>query len=426
MNFEEAIDWLYGFQRFGVKLGLERISYICDKLGNPQNNYKIIHVGGTNGKGSVCRILESILTSNGYNVGLYTSPHLQRFSERLIVNNEEISKSDIANLAEKLKPIINDMVKNGKTPTFFEIVTGMTFQYFSEKEVDFSIIEVGLGGRFDATNIVNPLLTVITNVSLEHQHVLGRYIKDIAYEKAGIIKNNVPVVTAANADALKIIKKICKEKNADINTIHNNSWKRLNNNINYQEFSIKGFLKDYIVRTKMLGEYQGENIALSLFAIENLQLNGVYITEKSIIDGFLKTFNPGRMEIVSNNPMIILDGAHNPMGIKMLAESLKKDLVYQKLLLVIGILSDKNIKEMLKIIVPMAFMIIVTKPDNKRACNQSDLKKMIHDFELKKEVVVKDRISNAVEFAKSMAKKDDLILVTGSLFTVGEAREYLI
>jgi dihydrofolate synthase/folylpolyglutamate synthase len=216
MNFEDCINWLYSFEKFGIKLGLERITYICTKLEDPQNNYKIIHVGGTNGKGSVSKFLESILVKSGHNVGVYTSPHLQRFSERFVVNNEEISESELVLLIEKVKPIVDDMVVNNNTPTFFEIVTAMAFQYFKDKKVEFAIIEVGLGGRFDATNIVNPMITIITNVSLDHQDRLGNKIEDIAFEKAGIIKSEIPVITAATGTALDIIKKISEEKNSDI------------------------------------------------------------------------------------------------------------------------------------------------------------------------------------------------------------------
>ncbi|MCK5636678.1 MAG: bifunctional folylpolyglutamate synthase/dihydrofolate synthase, partial [Thermoplasmatales archaeon] len=198
MNYEETIEWLYSFEKFGIKLGLERITHICKKLGNPQKNYKVIHVGGTNGKGSVCRFLQSILTLNGYKVGVYTSPHLQRFTERFIIDNNEMLKGDVVKLIEKIKPIIDDMLKKENTPTFFEIVTAMAFLCFKDKNVDFAIVEVGLGGRFDATNIVEPIVSVITNVSLEHQDRLGDKIDDIAFEKAGIIKDNIPVITGAS------------------------------------------------------------------------------------------------------------------------------------------------------------------------------------------------------------------------------------
>jgi len=421
MNYKETIDWLYSFEKFGIKLGLDRITHICKKLGDPQKKYKIIHVGGTNGKGSVCRLLQSVLTLNGYKVGVYLSPHLQRFSERFIIDNNEISNKDVVKLVEKIKPIIEEMTKKDNTPTFFEIVTAIAFQYFKDKKIDYAVIEVGLGGRYDATNIVDPLATVITNVSLEHQNILGKTIEELAYQKAGIIKDGVPLITAASNKALEVIQKVAKEKKSSLMVIDNNFWKKISGSVDWQEFLIKGSLKDYNLKTSLGGIFQGENIAVTIATIETLQMNGVYITDNSINDGIEKTTNPGRMEIAGFEPLILLDGAHNTAGINFLKTSLEKDFVYERLILVIGILSDKNIQEMLDIIIPIADVIIVTKSHNDRACSPTKLKEMI----CKKEVIVKDEIADAINYAKNIAKKNDLICITGSLFTVGEARDYL-
>lgn len=426
MSFEKSLNWLYGFQKYGIKLGLERINHIVKELGDPHKNYKIIHVGGTNGKGSVCKFLESILTSGGYKVGVYTSPHLQHISERIVINNCRITEDELVVLVNRIKPIVNDMVENNDVPTFFEIVTALAFQYFSDKDVDFAVVEVGLGGRYDATNIVDPVVTVITNVSLEHENVLGKKIGDIALEKAGIIKNNVPVITGAKGEPLKLIKNVAKERSAPVNVINDMKWRKLCGDVEGQEFFIKGFLTDTSVRTSMLGRFQGENIAIAVAVVEYLQMNGVYISDMSIIDGIAKTVNPGRMEVVGYEPIILLDGAHNPAGMQMLKKSLQEDFDYDKLIVVLGILSDKDIKSMLSKIVPLADSVIVTKSHNERACEPSELKKVVEKSGYKNEVVVKDRISDAIEHAKSIAKKNDLICITGSLFTVGEAKDYLI
>ncbi|MEA3458005.1 MAG: folylpolyglutamate synthase/dihydrofolate synthase family protein [Candidatus Thermoplasmatota archaeon] len=426
MDCNETLNWLYDFQKFGINLGLKRIGYISKELGNPHKNYKVIHVGGTNGKGSVCRFLESILTSAGYKVGVYTSPHLQHISERIMIGNKRISDEKLVSLAHNVKPIINMMVKNNDPPTFFEIITAMAFQYFSDENVDFAVMEVGLGGRYDATNIVDPMVSIITNVSLDHQNILGKNVKDIASEKAGIIKNNVPIVTAAKEDSLKIIENVANDRNAPIYQVEDKKWKRLNHNQGGQEFYINGSLKDYSVRTQMLGEHHGENIALTIAAIENLQMSGVYIIDTNILDGIEKTFNPGRMEIVGYNPVILLDGAHNKAGMESLGDSIKNDFEYDKLTLVLGILSDKDILSMLPTIVPLADIIITTKSNNNRACEPSDLKGMITKVDNKKKVVVKEKIKDAIDYAKSISKKKDLICITGSLFTVGEAKDYLV
>ena len=420
MNYKKSIDWLYSYEKFGIKLGLERISYICKKLGNPQDKYKIIHVGGTNGKGSVCRFLQSILTLNGYKVGVYLSPHLQRFSERFLIDGDEIPEDDIVVLIEKIKPIIDEMIKNKNIPTFFEIVTALAFQYFNDKKVDFAIIEVGLGGRFDATNIVKPVVSVITNVTFDHQDRLGKKIEEISFEKAGIIKKDIPLVTAATDKALEVIKKEVKEKKTNISVIEKSSWEKTQGGPEWSEFLINGLLKNYNVKTKMAGQFQGENIAIVLATIEILQMNGVYITDESIIKGIEKTSIVGRMEIVGFEPIVFLDGAHNIAAMQYLRNTLVNDFVYEKLIIVIGILADKNVLEMLDIITPISDIIVVTKSQNKRACDPLKLKDMID----KKEAVIKDDIISAIDYAKKVASKRDLICITGSLFTVGEAKDY--
>ncbi|MFW6122485.1 MAG: bifunctional folylpolyglutamate synthase/dihydrofolate synthase [Petrotogales bacterium] len=426
MNFDEALHWLYSFKKHGSRLGLERISYLCKQLGNPYNSVKIIHVAGTNGKGSVCKFIASILQKAGYKVGVYISPHLQRFSERIVVNNEEISEEDVVLLVEKIKPIVEDMIRQNNTPTFFEVVTAMAFQFFRDCTVDFAVVEVGLGGRFDATNVVNPLVSVITNISLEHTDYLGEDIKSVAFEKAGIIKEGRPVVTAAKNDARDVIKKVAQEKNASPTFIDRKQWQRLSYNQTYQEFSIQGLFNDYTVKTSQLGQYQGENITLSIYAIEQLQMSGVYLAKDDILEGVFTAFNPGRMEIISEEPIILLDGAHNPVGMEMLKKTLEEDFEYDRLILVIGILKDKNIQQMLSTIVPLSDMIMVTKSKNIRACEPEKLKNVIEKLGYKKELFVHDTITKAIEHAKSKAKKNDIICISGSLFTVGEARTYLV
>jgi dihydrofolate synthase/folylpolyglutamate synthase len=426
MNFEESINWLYSFKKYGCKLDLKRISYLLKQLGDPQNTIKIIHVTGTNGKGSVCKIIGSILLKAGYNVGVYISPHLQRFSERIVVNDEEISNVDIVLLVEKIKPIVDDMIKQNNTPTFFEVVTSMAFQFFSDLTLDFAVVEVGLGGRFDATNVVNPLVSVITNISLEHTNYLGEDIKSIAFEKAGIIKENAPVVTAVQNDARDIIKKIAKRKNAPTIFIDRNHWRRLSYNMNYQEFLIQGSFNEYAVKTVLLGEYQGENIALAVNTIEQLQINGVYLTDDDVLEGILNAFNPGRMEIISTEPTVLLDGAHNPVGMKMLRKTLEEDFKYNRLVLLLGILKDKNIQEMVSTIAPISDIIIFTKSKNTRACEPEVLKNEVEKIGFNKDLFIEDSIPKAIENAKSVSNKNDFICISGSLFTVGEARSYLV
>jgi len=424
MDFKESIDWLYSFKQYGSKLGLERIFLIMKQLKNPQNNIKIVHVTGTNGKGSVCKYIGSILQKTGYSVGVYISPHLERFSERIVIDDREISEEEITLLVEKIKPVVDEMIENNNTPTFFEIVTAMAFLFFSDSSVDFAVVEVGLGGRFDATNVVIPVVSVITNISLEHTARLGEDVKSIAFEKAGIIKDNVVVVTAVKDDAKIVVEKTAKEKNAQIICIDKNSWKRLSHTIQYQEFLINGILNEYTVKTSMLGSYQGENIALAVTAAEQLQMNGTYLTDNDIIDGISTAFNPGRMEIIAEDPTILLDGAHNPAGMKMLKKTLKEDFEYERLILIVGILEDKDIQRMLTTIVPVSDVVIVTKSKNARACEPTALKDRIKEIGYAKGLFVEKSLPKAIDHAKVMAGKKDVVCISGSLFTVGEARSY--
>jgi dihydrofolate synthase/folylpolyglutamate synthase len=377
MNFDNSLKWINSYQKFGIKLDLDRIRYILNKLDNPQENYKIIHIGGSNGKGSVCNFISSILKESDFKVGTYTSPHLHDIKERILVNNKKISNNDFAKITEKIKPIVEQMKKKGNYPTYFEIITAISFQYFNQKKVEYAIIEVGLGGKYDATNIVKPYITIITNISLEHQNILGKKIAEIAYQKAGIIKKSIPIFTAAKDKGLEVLKKIADDKKSPIFTIKNNNWIRLKNSLELQEFKIKGLSKEHIVKTKLLGEYQGENIALSINAMEYLQNQGIKINDENIKKGIKKTINPGRMEIINKEPVILLDGAHNSKSFKLLFESLKKDFDYNKLFFIIGVLKDKNIKSILPIIISQCDHIITTQSNNERALNSIELNNII-------------------------------------------------
>jgi dihydrofolate synthase/folylpolyglutamate synthase len=420
------MQWLAGFEKYGWVFGLERISGLMEKLGNPQKQLKVVHVAGTNGKGSVCHFISSILQQAGYSVGLYVSPHLERFSERIVVNGTEISDDDLEMLVERVRPFVEEMKAQGNAPTFFEIVTALAFLYFHERTVDYAVVEVGLGGRLDATNIVTPLVSVITNISLEHTNILGKSLEEIAAEKAGIIKEGIPVVTAATGSARDVIARIAKEQDAPVVFVGRTWWKRVSWDGREQEFSIQGSLGDYTVRTSLLGIHQGENIAVSIAAVEQLQMNGVFLTDADVMKGVEVALNPGRMEIVAEDPTILLDGAHNPSGIKMLAETLKQDFSYRHLFLVFGVLKDKDIPTMVATIVPVADCIIVTKSSNPRAFDPVLLKEQITALAPSKEVVVTNSIQDAVDHVRKHARRKDLICVSGSLFTVGEARRYLL
>lgn len=424
MQASPAFEWINTFEKYGWKFGLERINYLMERLGNPQRELKTIHVTGTNGKGSVCKFLTSILQNAGYKTGLYLSPHLSRFSERFTIDTKEITEEEIAALVEQLQPVVDDMIQHQTPPTFFEVITAMAFLYFRNNHVDYAVIEVGLGGRFDATNVVTPLVSVITNISLEHTNILGNDLASIAFEKAGIIKQHVPVVTAATKTAREVIELVALEKDASLTIVEKKAWKRLSRSLRHQEFSLRGSLKEYTVRTSLLGLHQGENLAVTIAAIEHLQLNGVYMTDHDIVEGIAKTMHPGRMELVAEDPLILLDGAHNPDAMNHLVQTLK-EFSYDRLILVLGILRDKDVDLMLAAIVPRATVVIVTRSMNARACEPVVLKEKIERLQIETTVFLEETVSQAVAHAQRIAKPKDMICISGSLFTVGEARSYL-
>ncbi len=426
LSFQDAYRWLCSFDKYGWIFGLERISILLEKLGNPAQGLRVIHVAGTNGKGSVCKYISSILQKAGYRVGLYLSPHVERFSERIVVNNQEISQEDFASLVSRIRPVVDTMKEQGNTPTFFEIVTALAFLFFKDSSVDYAVVEVGLGGRYDATNVLTPLVSVITNISLEHTDILGKDIASIAGEKAGIIKEHVPVVSAAVGEAKVTIGQIAEQREAPVIWIDHTIWKRQYFQGKYQEFTIQGAFKDYAVKTSMLGQHQGENIALAIAAVEQLQIAGVYITDSDIQDGIGAAAHPGRMEIISEHPLILLDGAHNPAGMSMLVKTLQEDFPDHHVIIVLGVLKDKDLQTMISTIAPVSDVIIVTKSGNPRAADPAVLQKMIQDFDPKKTIFVEESLPKAIDQAKHLSKQKELICVTGSLFTVGEARTYLL
>jgi dihydrofolate synthase/folylpolyglutamate synthase len=426
LSYDEAYDWLCGFDRLGWIFGLERITVLLEKLGNPHQGLKIIHVAGTNGKGAVCKYISSILENAGYRVGVYLSPHIERFSERIVVDKQEISPEDLAMLIAQVRPVVESMKQQKNTPTFFEIVTACAFLFFKNQRVDYAVVEVGLGGRFDATNVVRPLVSVITNISLEHTDILGKDIPSIASEKAGIIKDDVPVVTAAVHDALETIQQRAQARHAPLVCVDASLWKRTLFQGASQEFVIQGSFKEYAVRTSLLGRYQGENIALAIAAVERLQMQGVYITDRNIGEGIASVTHPGRMEIVSEDPLILLDGAHNPAGMRMLASVLKEDFSKYSVVLVLGMLKDKDVAVMISTIVPLSEVIIVTRSANPRASDPHLLRETIQGFDPNKKIYETSSVPEAIKQAKQIAQQKGLICVSGSLFTVGEARQYLL
>lgn len=389
------IDWFNSLQGRGWNLGLERISELLSRLKNPHLGLKCIHVAGTNGKGSVCAMLASILEKQGYKVGLYTSPHLKRFTERIQINRIEISETKVDELLEKIKPHCSDQ-------TYFEVLTALAFLYSKEEECDFSVIEVGLGGRLDATNVITPLLSIITNISWEHTEHLGDTIEKIAYEKAGIIKNGKPVITLAEKEALKVIRKIAKEKNSRV---------YIPKKYYHKNFSLNSYKN---LRLNLKGNFQLQNASLALEAIDLLREQGYDISEAAIREGLGKIKWQGRFEFIARN--VLVDCAHNPAGIAVLKAEIDKIRdKYEKVISVVGILKDKDKKTMVELISKFSDYILFSRPQTERVSEPEELSSYTL---LPNEIVY--NVRNAMKKAKKLANPQDLIVVTGSIYTVAE------
>jgi dihydrofolate synthase/folylpolyglutamate synthase len=442
ISYQETLNYLFGLQRFGIKLGLTNISILLRELGNPQSGLPAVHIAGSNGKGSTAAFLTSILRQGGWRVGLYTSPHLIDFTERIQVNGQSIPVSRVVELTEHIRGTVDKLISRGEidfTPaqgplakevdlekayiTFFEFTTAMAFLYFREKGVDIAVIETGLGGRLDATNVIDPLISLITSISLEHKQYLGRTLRQIAWEKAGIIKPQRPVFTSAHQPkVLEVLRQRCAELNSPF-YIWRKDFQARRRGPGVIDFrGRKNFWPNLTLG--LWGSHQIVNASLALVAAEALSELGYSLAEEHIRKGVRQVKWPGRLEIVGENPRVLLDGAHNPAGTKVLKKALQEGFPRQRLILVLGIMGDKDIRQMMANLVPLADFLILTKPKLERSASLEVLKKEAAIF--RKNMTEIPDVAEALERALAIAEDKDLILVSGSLFTVGEARAHLI
>lgn len=431
MNYEETLDKIHGFHKFGSKLGLERMKVLMDFLGNPQDKMKVIHVAGTNGKGSVCRYLASMLKENGYKVGLYTSPYLERFTERIEFNGLEISEEDLTKYSTPVFQAIESMLAAGyESPTEFELVTAIGFVYFSHKPMDILVLEVGLGGRGDSTNIINnPLVSVITSISYDHMDVLGNTLAQIAREKAGIIKDGSPVVSSVDKpQASRVIKEVARSKGSrfyDASKICPDKIVKSLSGYSYSAClpSIENG-RPITFELSMIGIHQIYNSICALSVIGVLADMGIitYDVDKLKI-GLKKAFNKGRLEILREKPLIIIDGAHNEDGIQALARVVNDHLTDKKLLLVIGVLADKKIHAMVKDFSAIPGDIVATEPDNPRKLSSEKLCMAI--THLGRDCASLGSWEKAYDYILENKEKYDGIIVSGSLYLIGKFREKL-
>ncbi|MFH1125732.1 MAG: folylpolyglutamate synthase/dihydrofolate synthase family protein [Candidatus Altiarchaeota archaeon] len=423
MNLKQADDYLKGLKKFGIRLRLEHIERLLSLLGNPHKGLKCLHIAGTNGKGSVCAYLNSILIEAGFKVGLYTSPHFYKLNERIKFNNVMISDRELARLTGIVKPAVQKVSKELGDLTFFEVTTAIAFLYFVEKKTDFVVLEVGLGGRLDATNVVEPLVSVITSISREHVDFLGSDIEDIAREKASIIKESGLVVTAASGKALKVIEEKCQERKAVLCVVGEEVlFRRKQQSLVRQDFRLDFFGKNHNLSILLLGRHQMPNAALTFSVIQMLNsFHSLGVSEEAIRRGFLKARIPCRLELVQRNPTVFLDGAHNPDGIKKLAHALT-EFKHDRTILVFGCSYNKEYEKMLSAFIPMPDSVIIT--ETKLATPLAGSKLVSEFKKYVKDVALETDVKNAVKKAISKACVNDIVVVAGSLYVAGEARRF--
>lgn len=419
------IDRIHEFNRFGMVLGLDRMEELLRRLGNPQDDLKVIHVAGTNGKGSVSKYLEEGLSACGYKMGLYTSPYIETFNERIRYDGADISDEDLEYYGQKVVSAAEAMVADGlDSPTEFEVVTAIAFLYFADRQADITILEVGLGGIGDSTNVVkSPLASVITSISYDHMAQLGSSLAEIAVNKAGIIKTGCPVIAnVPQRDAAKIIARKAYAMGSRLYDISGIRAAVSDETPFSQKVSMELYEKSYSdVEISMVGRHQAENLKTALATLEVLRKSGaVKLDREALYEGLKRARQPGRFEVISEDPLVIIDGAHNEAGAQALQETMAQHFAGKKILLVAGILADKEIDSIVKFLTKITDHIIVTEPDNPRKLAAEKLAEHVADFGVAAEAV--PDVEAAVHRAKELADGYDVILFAGSLYLIGDVR----
>lgn len=431
MHYNEAWDFLDQLQFFKIKLGLDSMNRFLARLDNPQAYVPFLHIGGTNGKGSVGATLHSILSTAGYKVGLYTSPHLSSVRERFKINNHYISRHDFSRQMEQIQNVLGQ-----NQITYFECTTTLAMLWFAQENVDLAILEVGMGGRLDATNVITPLVSVITNVSMDHEQYLGTTLEEVAFEKAGIIKPKVPVVSGVADDISRsVVVKQCREQGSplylsgrDFFGTYEDSDKNT-----WQYTGPSGCIYNNLPLA-MQGSYQLSNASLALTTIQLLQ-DRFPVSAQDICNGLSRTRWPGRLEHVTLHPQnttsgkpqhYLLDGAHNPAGVDALYLALSEDFNYKRLIMIWGAMADKDLHATLQVITPLVDSLILTRPESERSASPEELQTIIGDPAAAPETYLTQTVEEALSKAASLAEEDDLICIAGSLYLVGEARQLLL
>lgn len=417
--YQRCLMSMYQLRRFGIKLELNTIRHILAGLGNPQKAYQCIHIAGTNGKGSVVAMLSTIMLEAGYTVGRYTSPHLERFNERICIDNQPIDDATVLALYDA----VTSLNPPERQPTFFEFTTAMALAVFEQRKVDWAVIETGMGGRMDATNVLEPAITIITNISLEHKAYLGNTIAAIAGEKAGIIKPKTPLVTGVQQkSARQVVLDMAARHDAPTFLKGRDFRVRTTANNQFSYYGMEHRWRN--LSTSLHGAHQIANASLALATCELLGSSGLAtLDERHIRSGLKKTKWSGRLEVVAEKPTIILDGAHNLMAVRFLADHLIRTYKNRTVTLVLGILEDKPYTAMLKLLAPACSRMIITQPVIERAIPIAVLEKEVRHYLT--EVYTEPSVEQGLRRAKELSGPDDIICVAGSLYVVGEAKTAL-
>ena len=420
-NFDDYLDYLYGRGSSGEDHTLRNIIRVMEAFDNPQDKIKVIHVAGTNGKGSTAKMLANVLSKN-LKCGIFTSPYMVKINEEISINGVDISDEDFCDLIDRIRPVAEKCDEEGYHITYFEFLTAMVYLYFYEQKVDVAVIEVGLGGSLDSTNIIkNPLASVICSISMDHMNVLGSTIEEIAENKAGIIKKNRPVFVypQTSEKAFEVIKEKAKAEDSELFTFNKNE-------IRIKEISNKGNIFDFMsykdIQTSLRGKHQIYNASLALMVLDYFK-DDFNLSEEDIKDGIKETYNPGRLDLVSSNPRVLLDGSHNKESIAALLESLK-NFDYDKLIVGFSILKDKDHKDIIRDIASLSDKLIITFIDeNPRALDTKEIEKESSDFA--SDIVTIEDNKEAYEYSLKQAGEKDLVLWCGSLYLVGKILSFI-
>lgn len=427
MNYDKAMEYIVTASRFGMNLGLERIEKVLEFLGNPHRDVKFIHIGGTNGKGSTTSMISSVLKEAGFKVGMYTSPYLEEFEERIQINGENIKKEELADLMSDVKSAIDKVIDLGyESPTQFEIITALMFCYFAKEKVDYAVLEVGLGGRLDATNVVIPEIIVLTSISLDHMNILGDTIEEIAGEKCGIIKKGIPVVSYPQEEkALKVIIDKCNELGCNLNVVNTNNVKDIiiDKEKHVQKLEVSIAKETFQIELSLLGDHQINNFLVALETLLKLRQCGAFISSNAITKGFKEVKWIGRMEVLNKKPLVVIDGAHNIDGIINLRKSIDKYFEFENITLILGVLGDKQVEKMIEVITNGVKNIVIVEPHSDRAEDVEDLCKKINDIG-KNAFMFKD-YRDAYKKAYELTDEKDLLLICGSLYMIGDMRKVI-